>query len=267
MDVLEQNNYHVELDQFTNSTPLGPVNFANIIASSNPQACRQLVLACHYDSKMIDGFLGATDSAVPCAMLLNLSEKFSDSFRKPQLNTETIGLKFVFFDGEEAFVEWTDSDSLYGSRHLAAKWAKQSVNRNECKSPQITNELKRIDMLMVLDLIGSNDTSFVMYNPKLRQYYKDLQKYERHYLSQQSSRPSLMGANRPTIAFRNKYIPLAFISDDHVPFEKRGVPILSLLAHPFPKVWHTVQDNYNAIDFDRTRQILYVIEKFVANYN
>lgn len=28
-------------------------------------------------------------------------------------------LQLVFFDGEEAFEEWTDTDSLYGSRHLA----------------------------------------------------------------------------------------------------------------------------------------------------
>lgn len=27
----------------------------------------------------------------------------------------------VFFDGEEAFVDWTEKDSLYGSRHLASK--------------------------------------------------------------------------------------------------------------------------------------------------
>lgn len=27
----------------------------------------------------------------------------------------------VFFDGEEALVEWSESDSLYGSRHLAKK--------------------------------------------------------------------------------------------------------------------------------------------------
>lgn len=27
----------------------------------------------------------------------------------------------LFFDGEEAFVEWTEFDSLYGSRHLASK--------------------------------------------------------------------------------------------------------------------------------------------------
>ena len=28
----------------------------------------------------------------------------------------------VFFDGEEAFKEWTKTDSLYGSRHLAEVW-------------------------------------------------------------------------------------------------------------------------------------------------
>jgi len=33
----------------------------------------------------------------------------------------------VFFDGEEAFVKWTDTDSLYGSRHLAKKMAEARV--------------------------------------------------------------------------------------------------------------------------------------------
>ena len=26
-------------------------------------------------------------------------------------------LEFIFFDGEEALLEWTDTDSVYGSRH------------------------------------------------------------------------------------------------------------------------------------------------------
>lgn len=30
-----------------------------------------------------------------------------------------VTLQLVFFDGAEAFEEWTASDSLYGSRHLA----------------------------------------------------------------------------------------------------------------------------------------------------
>lgn len=28
----------------------------------------------------------------------------------------------VFFDGEEAFKQWSPTDSIYGSRHLAEFW-------------------------------------------------------------------------------------------------------------------------------------------------
>lgn len=38
------------------------------------------------------------------------------------LSGKNLGLMLIFFDGEEAFQEWTDSDSIYGSRHLASKW-------------------------------------------------------------------------------------------------------------------------------------------------
>lgn len=34
-----------------------------------------------------------------------------------------VSLQLVFFDGEEAFEEWTATDSLYGSRHLAERMA------------------------------------------------------------------------------------------------------------------------------------------------
>ena len=46
--------------------------------------------------------------------------------RKPQhcaLSVQDLTLQFIFFDGEEAFVTWTQQDSLYGARHLASKWA------------------------------------------------------------------------------------------------------------------------------------------------
>lgn len=33
-----------------------------------------------------------------------------------------VGLKFVFFDGEEAVERWTQDDSTYGARKLANKW-------------------------------------------------------------------------------------------------------------------------------------------------
>lgn len=44
---------------------------------------------------------------------------------------------FVFFDGEEAFREWSDTDSVYGARNLAKKWQASPYKDN-------TNELQRI---------------------------------------------------------------------------------------------------------------------------
>lgn len=57
------------------------MEFTNIVATLDPTATRRLVLACHYDSKKLANFVGATDSAVPCAILLdiaiNLQEKLN----------------------------------------------------------------------------------------------------------------------------------------------------------------------------------------------
>lgn len=71
----------VVLDPFVSPTPHGKVTFTNIIATLDPTAPRRLLLACHYDSKVLPPdprapekvFLGASDSAVPCAMILELA--------------------------------------------------------------------------------------------------------------------------------------------------------------------------------------------------
>lgn len=71
--------WHLELDTFEAVTPRGPVTFTNVVATVAPAAPRRLVLACHYDTKILPPgpgqqlFLGATDSAVPCAILLELA--------------------------------------------------------------------------------------------------------------------------------------------------------------------------------------------------
>lgn len=33
-------------------------------------------------------------------------------------------LQFIFFDGEEAFRDWTDTDSIYGARFVARLFSK-----------------------------------------------------------------------------------------------------------------------------------------------
>jgi glutaminyl-peptide cyclotransferase len=124
IDEMKQMDMTVELDSFVDNTPVfGKLNFVNIIGKINPSADKFLTLSAHYDSKYFpDGkFVGATDSAVPCAVMLNIVKTTLPLIQKV-LADKNLGLMLIFFDGEEAFKEWTDTDSLYGSRHLAKKW-------------------------------------------------------------------------------------------------------------------------------------------------
>lgn len=63
-------------------------------------------------------------------MILNLL-KTTLPFLKPMLEGRNVGLMVIFFDGEEAFKEWGPTDSIYGSRHLAQKWAQQNYKNGK----------------------------------------------------------------------------------------------------------------------------------------
>jgi glutaminyl-peptide cyclotransferase len=145
--------WQVELDSFNDVTPdRRKLPFTNIIATYKPDAPQLLVLSCHYDSKLSNFvFIGATDSAVPCGMLLYLAKNLDSTLRNLQLvsvgmkndrdedtpdkalyshsfSLQTVGLQLIFFDGEEAFVNWTPRDSLYGARHLATTMAAKTFD-------------------------------------------------------------------------------------------------------------------------------------------
>jgi len=46
-------------------------------------------------------------------------------------------LQLIFFDGEEAFVQWTPTDSLYGSRHLAKQMERTLVRHGDVTRSQL----------------------------------------------------------------------------------------------------------------------------------
>ena len=49
--------------------------------------------------------------------------RFLDNeLKKFKAESEDLTIQMIFLDGEEAFVQWTDTDSIYGARHLAEKW-------------------------------------------------------------------------------------------------------------------------------------------------
>jgi len=135
---LQALNWHIEVDEFTAKTPYGAKRMANIIATKDPHASRRVILSAHFDSKFFanypyNQFVGATDSAMPCALMLDLAETLNPLLEKRKERLEHddeedevvagITLQLVFFDGEEAFKVWTDKDSIYGARHLAENWA------------------------------------------------------------------------------------------------------------------------------------------------
>lgn len=112
--------WDVELDEFEADTPIFKnLKFTNIIATLNPKAERFLVLSAHYDSKYFkdEEFLGATDSAVPCAMMINLAHVMAGAFKNIK-SKEDISIRLIFFDGEEAFKSWTATDSIYGKLYI-----------------------------------------------------------------------------------------------------------------------------------------------------
>lgn len=85
-DFMQSMKWDVELDQFESETPIGQKTFTNVIATLNPNADRYLTFACHYDSKLLVNFVGATDSAVPCAMLLVIAQSMENLFFKGNRN-------------------------------------------------------------------------------------------------------------------------------------------------------------------------------------
>ncbi len=111
----------------------GQVEFTNIVATLDPTATRRLVLACHYDSKKLPNFVGATDSAVPCAILIDIALSLQQKLNELKQNVRekerrkiyfvfffcqrgNPTLQLIFFDGEEAVRDWTATDSIYGSK-------------------------------------------------------------------------------------------------------------------------------------------------------
>lgn len=125
-------NWDVEENAFYDQTPVDEEGqerrFVNIIARLNANAERYLVVAAHYDSKLMKNFVGATDSAVPCAIMLNLAQ-ILNKYLQSRSDT-SLSLMFIFFDGEEAFKDWNAEDSIYGARHLAAKWHAEEKLKN-----------------------------------------------------------------------------------------------------------------------------------------
>jgi glutaminyl-peptide cyclotransferase len=207
---LGQAGVAAEEDRFVATTPAGSVPMVNVIGKI-PGARRQVVIiAGHYETKRFSAFpfVGANDGGSSAAFLLEMARVLAQ--RK---NGFTYWL--VFFDGEEAFEEFTETDGLYGSRHLVQKLTSDG-------------ELSRIEALILVDMIGDahlnihrEDSSTPWLTKMVFQTARRLG-YEKYFQEE----------------------PRAYV-DDHIPFVNAGVAATDLLDFdygPNNRYWHTAQD-------------------------
>lgn len=261
---LKDLEWDVKIDEFENSTPLGMRKFTNIIATLDPKAERRLVLAAHYDSKLmapVDGkyFKGATDSAVPCAMMLDLAHTLHDKLKNRQA-AKNVSLQLFFLDGEEAFVEWNEKDSIYGARHLADVLAKKPHHKKEYSSEN--SMLDAIDAFVLLDLIGASNPQFFDLYENTSHLYKSLQLIEKNL--GETKQLEKYSEERPYFVGKPQF-PL-YIEDDHLPFLKKNVPVMHLITVPFPSAWHKITDDETILDQASIENMLKIMRIFVAQY-
>jgi Zn-dependent M28 family amino/carboxypeptidase len=206
----------VEQDKFTAQTPIGKFPINNIIAKFPGRKDGIIVVAGHYDTNypLPKAYVGANDGGSSTALLLALA----DRFRGKELDGYSVWL--VWTDGEEAFVKWTDSDSLYGTKHLAQKWQQDGT-------------AKKVKAFILVDMIGDADL--------------DIQE-------ETNSTPwlsELVYQAATNLGYQSHFYQFkAGIEDDHLPFLKIGVPAVDIidLDYGYNNVFHhTVQDTLDKL--------------------
>ncbi|KAF2102722.1 hypothetical protein NA57DRAFT_63555 [Rhizodiscina lignyota] len=304
--------------EFQNSTSKTPatgnelIPFVNLIATRDPPWAPpgdvgRLALVAHYDSKLTPtGFIGATDSAAPCAMLMHAARSIDAALteRWEKMEAEGIGsegysgvqghkgVQILLLDGEEAFMTWTHTDSLYGARSLAAEW-EQTPN---AAMSTFHNPISSISLFLLLDLLGAKNPTIPSYFRTTHWAYRAMGKLEQRLraLGQFKSSPNhpikkkkrkakedakKQSNNAKKTALKPRKEPQflsesnnadtrtrGFVEDDHIPFMLRGVEILHMIPTPFPAVWHTMNDDGEHLDIDTVEDWAKLVTAFTAEW-
>jgi glutaminyl-peptide cyclotransferase len=209
----------VDADDFHASTPIGELPMKNIIAKIPGTGPGIILLLTHYDTLRLDNFVGADDAGSSSGLMLEMARVLCTSKAKPR-NSVWI----VFLDGEEAqqvvggVAQWTDTDSVFGSRELAARMA-------------VSGDLKRIRALILADMVGQKGLE-IPREPNSTKWLADL-----------------VWNTADRLGYSNVFVARETtpIDDDHGPFLKRGVPAVDIIDLDGYSYWHTTQDTLDKI--------------------
>jgi Zn-dependent M28 family amino/carboxypeptidase len=199
-------------DAWDAPTPVGTIRMVNLIATIPGRRPDRIALATHYDTKRESRFrfVGASDAASSTAAVLELGR-----ILKARQNDYTIEL--LFFDGEEAVIEWVGNDNTYGSRHYV-----QAARQN--------GTLAGLKALVLLDMIGDRNLNIRRESTSTR------------WLT------DLIWASAKKLGYTREFEDEEFAigGDDHFPFLAAGIPAVDVIDFDYP-AWHTAQDDLDRV--------------------
>jgi glutaminyl-peptide cyclotransferase len=182
--------------------------YRNVVGRLGPRKGKAIVVAAHYDTKDLPGFVGANDGAGGTAAVLEIARALKNVKGLPPL-------RFVLFDGEESPNDKADfySSGLRGSRPYARRHAKQ------------------IRALILLDFVAEKGAMRIPRESSSHiGLWTRLRKAAREVGAQTIFPDEVSGA----------------VTDDHTPFQRRGVPAIDLIDFTFP-CWHKRCDDLSAV--------------------
>lgn len=203
-------------DSFEADTIRGKKPMKNIIGELAGKKTEVVLIAGHYDTKLQPGFVGANDGGSSTAAVLEMARVLSNT--KPEYT-----LWFVFFDGEEAFVDWNADngrDNTYGSRHMVKKMSAEGT-------------IKRIKALILVDMIGDKNLDL------LKDYESTPWMVDLIWTTARG-----LGYGKHFLNGEGGY------SDDHIPFKQAGIPVIDIIDFnygPDNSYWHTNEDTLDKV--------------------
>jgi hypothetical protein len=204
-----------EVDAFNADTPVGRLPMKNILVKIPGDDSSIILLGTHYDSLLRHDitFVGADDSGSSTAVMLELARLLCAKHGKH-------AVWIAFFDGEEAMKTWSETDSRYGSRQMAARFA-------------ATGDISKIKAFLLADMVGSRSLHFARESTST------------------ASLVDLMWATAAKLGYSQIFLNTSTgAEDDHDSFLKRKVPSIDVIDFdrqqdvPF---WHTADDTLDKI--------------------
>src|SRR5437588_1542248 len=227
-DQLHRSGWQVTRQAFTDETPRGKIQFVNLIAQfPGKRNVEPLFLLCsHYDTKTFDAikFVGANDGGSSTGLLLELARIIG---QHPNLAAK---IELVFFDGEEAYDRFSETDGLYGSRHFAKQLEGSSA--------------KQFRGGILFDMVGDRSLDVTLPADSPPEMARDI----------------FAAAEALKLRSYFTYFDREMI-DDHSPLNAVGVPTIDLIDFSFPW-WHTAEDTIDKL----SSQSLQIVGAVAAYY-